>query len=127
MSNSGEKLAFSLIDQTCPIVDNLYCDAMTLLDRKEIFSVEQLDVIDKVIGDLIGHIKGKATEPLREQLIYACSEWSDYEDKCEDLENVISNLESDLENRDGEIDDLRKDNNDLSNQVYDLENELKEK
>lgn len=127
MSNSGEKLAFSLIDQTCPIVDNLYCDAMTLLDRKEIFSVEQLDVIDKVIGDLIGHIKGKATEPLREQLIYACSEWCDYEDKCEDLENIVSDLKSDIEIFNGEIDDLRKENDNLSDQVYDLENELKEK
>lgn len=127
MSKSGEKLAFSLIDQTCPIVDNLYCDAMTLLDRKDIFSVEQLAFIDKTIGDLIGHIKDKATEPLREQLIYACSEWSDYEDKCEELEDEISGLRSDNESLNSEMDDLRTENSDLSDQVYDLENELREK
>lgn len=125
--SKGEKLAFSLIDQTCPIVDNLYCDAMTMLDRKEIFSVEQLDVIEKVIGDLISHIKDKATEPMRAQLIYACSEWLDHEDKNDDFERKISDLEYDIDDKNSEIDDLKKENSDLSDTVYDLERELKEK
>lgn len=125
MARTGKDLSLYLIEQTCPQVDDIMYEALSMIDNTDKFDKEQLEVIDKIVKDMVSHIKGNATEPLREQLNYACDEWIRYEDQVNDLENEISNLISEKTSLENENKELYDETVSQSEEIYNLSEEIR--
>lgn len=125
MARKGKDLSTDLIKQTCPQVDDIMYEALSIIDHSEKFDGEQLELIEKVVKDMVSHIKGNATEPLREQLNYACEQWIHYEDEVENLENEISNLTSEKTSLENENKELYDETVRQSEEIYNLSEEIR--
>lgn len=99
----GYKYSTDIIDQTCPVVDDLTQTCLSLIDDdfRDIgleggYDNEIWKLVEKRVNTLVGKIKENATEKMRDALDMLVNEVNSLEDDKEELEDTLSKTEDQL-------------------------------